>query len=291
METPAGEIRPDGVCLTCGRTGCTIEAHHPAGEHNVPEITVPACTPGCHELLTEGQLTAGVKLDRRLDRSETERRWALLQGLAGVVALLARHRDLPEVEAALDQAGPSLGRLLSSLVPAEWGSRTGAAGDVGPDPRRRDRRQELRERQGTPLPTPSGDTSAPSQADELARCGSLVGLLAETEQRLFGEDTLARIDPAALLARLGPLAEGEGLDRFVEWGEQMAPHLAGAAKTLGSAEPADLAEALEQTRWLARLADDATAAFAAVADPDGRRPEALLAALMGSWPPARLPTG
>jgi hypothetical protein len=211
VASSADEGGPGGVCLTCGRSDCDPQDHHPAGEYNVAAITVPECTPGCHEVLTERQRVAGVKLDRRLPRSQAERSWALLQGVADAVALLARNRGLTEVAATLESAGATLGRLLCMLAPAEWSSRTGAAGDVGPNPRGNDRREVLRTRKGETPPPVAGDYLAPGGIDEAERAETLVGLLAQTEEYLFDQHALASIDPPALIGRLAkPANRGFG---------------------------------------------------------------------------------
>jgi hypothetical protein len=286
VQSSTDEPTTPSVCLTCGRTG--DHAHHPAGRYNVPEITVPACTPGCHEVLTEKQLAAGIKLAHRLDRSKTEREWALLQGVDDVVGLLAANRGMTEVEAALKQGGPALGRTLSTVAPAEWASRTGAAGDVGPDPRRSDRRQAFRERRGTPLPTMAGDNQTPGSVDEGERAESLVGLLAETEQYLFGEENLARIDVPALRMRLNQLAERGTLERVMEWGARIAPDVAAAFAAWSEADGAVAAGGvLGSTAWLGRLADDAVSVLAGIAAATGvDRAEGLVDAFMEAWPPA-----
>ena len=288
MASSADEAGPGGVCLTCGRPDCDPQDHHPAGEYNVAEITVPECTPGCHEVLTERQRVAGVKLDRRLTRSEAERSWALLQGVADAVALLARNRGLTEVAVTLESAGATLGRLLCMLTPAEWSSRTGAAGDVGPNPRGNDRREALRSRKGETLPAVAGDYPAPGSVGEAERAETLVGLLAQTEGYLFGQDQLASIDLPALIGRLDELAERGAMDRLVDWGRRMAPDMAGALGIWRAVDGvAAIGDALGSTVWLAELSDAAVALLAGVAAAeDIDRAEGLVDAFMEAWPPA-----
>lgn len=284
MASSADESPSGGVCLTCGRVDCRLEEHHPAGEANVPGITVPECTPGCHEELTEKQRDAGIGLSRDDGRSEAERRWALLSGVADVIGLAAKNRGMPELAAALGPAAGALGRLLAFSSPAEWQSRTGAAGDVGPDPRRNDLRKTLRARQGRSLPDPGGDGHTTCVVAERSWVEELVGFIGQVETYLFAEDAISAIDRPRLTDRLNELTP-DTINRLAIWGQRLAPTMAAAVMAVCSTDPDTAADALVSTAWVGRLLRAVIALFEAIAaSRDADEAERLLGAFMEAWP-------
>jgi hypothetical protein len=169
------------VCVACGRSG-KIEAHHVAGRANHPTATVNVC-PECHRLfLTVWQYAAGVLLDHKASRSDSDRFRAWVEGLFGLLALHAQRAESPPgvAEAAvLSQRGFS--RLLDHAEPSAATSVPNAAIEL---------------HQADPA----------SEADHLASLTGLAELFAPLVSEIYDDShplsrgvSVMRGDPASLL--------------------------------------------------------------------------------------------
>ena len=77
-------------CLTCGSTA-SVQMHHVAGRHNLPDLVVPVCA-DCHLILTNWQLAAGTELHAEAPRSSLDVARALIVGTLHLCQLTAQRR-------------------------------------------------------------------------------------------------------------------------------------------------------------------------------------------------------
>jgi hypothetical protein len=107
------------VCPNCGAFG-ELEAHHVAGRHNHPTLTMPECT-DCHSILSARQRARGVELRKDAPRGELDATRALVVGVVDLLTLLAqRHPDHIWLPAPLAvHTGRAISRLLDACGPPD----------------------------------------------------------------------------------------------------------------------------------------------------------------------------
>ena len=152
-------------CLTCGQFA-ELEAHHVAGRHNHPTLTVALC-PECHRVLSAWQLASGVQLDAAAERTELDATRALVVGVMQLLQLFAqRHAECSWIPAELlTHSGRAASRMLDGCGPAD------RPGRWLPDP-------TVPPCEATPVDWP--------EAAELARSSQFAALVIELAQ-ILGE--------------------------------------------------------------------------------------------------------